>query len=192
MIMSNLKKMRQCVLLSMLLVSLPGMATFTPVTARVSVCFTPGNACMTRLLSAIQHAQQSIDVQAFSFTAYPIAKALVDAAKRGIQVRVIADNSQFVCGAYSKLRYLWRHHIPVWDDSALNIAHNKVMIIDNHLVETGSFNYTISAQRYNAENMVFIDNPALAARYEQNWKSRERQAQRVLSDGCVRAKPKRW
>ena len=44
------------------------------------------------------------------------------------------------------------------------------MVIDAREVITGSFNFTKAAEEKNAENVVFIDDPGMAASYAQNWK----------------------
>jgi phosphatidylserine/phosphatidylglycerophosphate/cardiolipin synthase-like enzyme len=55
-------------------------------------------------------------------------------------------------------------------DRRPGIAHNKVMIIDGQHVITGSFNFTESAQKKNAENVLLISNdPKLAQRYAENF-----------------------
>jgi phosphatidylserine/phosphatidylglycerophosphate/cardiolipin synthase-like enzyme len=51
------------------------------------------------------------------------------------------------------------------------IAHNKVMVIDQRIVVTGSFNFTNSADSRNAENLLILESPALASRYQANWQS---------------------
>ena len=52
------------------------------------------------------------------------------------------------------------------------IAHNKVMVIDGERVITGSFNFTSAAQNHNAENLLVLDDSALAAQYRTNWERR--------------------
>ena len=42
--------------------------------------------------------------------------------------------------------------------------HNKFFIIDDHLVLTGSYNFSENAEA-NDENLVVIDSPAVAATY---------------------------
>jgi phosphatidylserine/phosphatidylglycerophosphate/cardiolipin synthase-like enzyme len=61
-------------------------------------------------------------------------------------------------------------------DDKHNIAHNKVMVIDGERVITGSFNFTTSAEKNNAENLLVIDDPELAVKYTANWKKHERHA----------------
>ena len=43
------------------------------------------------------------------------------------------------------------------------------MIVDEKIVITGSFNFTRAAETNNAENLLVIDDPELAARYLKNW-----------------------
>ena len=47
------------------------------------------------------------------------------------------------------------------------------MVIDGYLVLTGSFNFTKAAEENNAENLLVINDPALAKLYLDNWHSHE-------------------
>lgn len=154
-------------------------------TADVSVCFTPRQKCESELLQLIDSAQHTIRMQTYSFTLYKVARALVKMKQRGVDVQVIMDKSQFQCGQFSQSSYLMQHGIPVFDDDVLNIAHNKIIIVDGERVETGSFNYTSSAEHYNAENMVFINSTEIAHQYLDNWQWRQGQSH-VASVQCQR------
>lgn len=59
-----------------------------------SLCFTPGDNCTELIIQQIQAAKTSIYLQAYSFTATSIAKALVKARNKGVKVRVLVDKSQ--------------------------------------------------------------------------------------------------
>ncbi|MGC1855109.1 MAG: phospholipase D-like domain-containing protein, partial [Candidatus Aquirickettsiella sp.] len=61
---------------------------------------------------------------------------------------------------------------PCWIDYKPAIAHNKIMIIDEKEVITGSFNFTKAAQNKNAENLVIIHDAQLANIYLKNWQRR--------------------
>ncbi len=50
------------------------------------------------------------------------------------------------------------------------LNHNKVMIIDGVTVLTGSFNFTKAVDEKNAENLLVINDAALADRYAENWR----------------------
>jgi phosphatidylserine/phosphatidylglycerophosphate/cardiolipin synthase-like enzyme len=63
----------------------------------------------------------------------------------------------------------------VWLDGNFQAAHNKVIVIDAELARattiTGSYNFTIAAQRSNAENVVVLrDNSPVARAYRDNWR----------------------
>lgn len=163
------------------------LASLTPcVQAKSSyqVCFTPGAHCAKLLVKYINAAKKSIYVQAYSFTSRSIGRALLHAKDQGVDVNVIVDKSQYQCQNYSYARQLLTQGIPMWVDVDPSIAHNKVMIIDRQIVETGSYNFTVSAEKYNAENMLIIHDAKLAKRYLDNWFSRQKLSLPVISDPC--------
>ncbi|MDR6904067.1 phospholipase D family protein [Rhizobium miluonense] len=168
-------------LLSLLLAT-PYAYAAQPVTARVSVCFTPADQCEDRIVTAIDRAESSIRVQAYGFTSLPIIHALQRAAGRGVEVLAILDKTNE--RKYSGATLLEAAGIPVWIDYEPAIAHNKIIVIDGHLVIGGSYNYTASAQKRNTENVTFMESKELAQEYTANWDSRLK-ASRVF-EGVVR------
>jgi len=60
----------------------------------LAVYFSPKGGCTEAVVDALGKAKQTVLVQAYSFTSAPIAKALVDAHKRGVKVTVVLDKSQ--------------------------------------------------------------------------------------------------
>jgi phosphatidylserine/phosphatidylglycerophosphate/cardiolipin synthase-like enzyme len=150
-----------------------------------TVCFTPGRNCTELTVNAIGEAKTSILVQAYSFTSAPIAKALLDAHKRGVQVQVILDKSQRT-EKYSSADFLANQGVSTTIDAAHAIAHNKIIIIDGETVLTGSFNFTKAAQEKNAENVLIIRDKALAAQYTQNWDAHRSHGQPYVGRGVAR------
>jgi phosphatidylserine/phosphatidylglycerophosphate/cardiolipin synthase-like enzyme len=140
--------------------------------AEIAVCFTPEYgmtpSCTQEVVNSLTDAKKSVLVQAYSFTSAPIAKALVDAHRRGVEVKVILDRSNRTAH-YSAATFLARAGIPIWIDAQHAIADNKVMIIDGNTVLTGSFNFTKAAEQQNAENLLTIRDSALAEKYAANW-----------------------
>ena len=146
-------------------------AQFQPGTT-YSVCFTPGQDCEGLIVREIERAQKSILMQAYSFTSTPIAKALADAKRRGVDVRAILDKSQRT-EKYSGATFLKNAGIPMVIDEKPAIAHSKIFIFDMHSVLTGSFNFTRSAQERNAENLMVIKgDQTLVKTYAENWLNR--------------------
>jgi phospholipase D len=146
-------------------------ATNKQLSPRLEVCFTPGCQAMQWIEKVISKAKNTILVQAYVFTSANIAKALVEAHTRNIQVKIIADRSQLTIKG-SKIGYLLQHGIPVWVDTVPGIAHNKVMIIDEEYVLTGSFNWTNAAYKCNAENLLLIQDQKITQSYKANWEQR--------------------
>jgi phosphatidylserine/phosphatidylglycerophosphate/cardiolipin synthase-like enzyme len=133
-------------------------------------------------VQALGNAKRTILVQAYSFTSAPIAKALLDAHKRGVQVQVILDKSQRT-EKYSSADFLANQGVSTMIDANHAIAHNKVIVIDGELVITGSFNFTKAAQEKNAENLLIIRDPVLAAQYAQNWGTHQQHSQPYVGRG---------
>lgn len=142
----------------------------------VQVYFSPQGGATQAIVSALDGATNSILVQAYSFTSAPIARALVNAHRRGVSVRVILDDSQR-SEKYSEADFLEHNGLAPLIDERHGIAHNKIIIVDDYLVITGSFNFTKAAEERNAENLLLIDDPALARRYRQNWEDHARHAE---------------
>jgi phosphatidylserine/phosphatidylglycerophosphate/cardiolipin synthase-like enzyme len=127
-------------------------------------------------VAAIDRAKETIYVQAYSFTSAPIAKALVDAHKRGVAVAIILDRSQRT-EKYSSADFVAHAGISTFIDSKHAIAHNKIMVIDGATVLTGSFNFTKTAEESNAENLLVLNDAKLAARYLANWEEHKAHSQ---------------
>lgn len=134
----------------------------------VQVFFSPRGGAQESLVATIGQAKDTIFVQAYSFTSAPIAKALVDATKRGVKIEAILDKSQR-SARYTGATFLKNEGIPVHIDDKHAIAHNKVMIIDGSIVVTGSFNFTKAAEEKNAENLLIIRSKEMANIYTNNW-----------------------
>ncbi len=135
----------------------------------IEVYFSPRGGCTEAVIREIAGAQNSIRVQAYSFTSAPIAKALADARARGVDVAVILDESQR-SEKYSSADFLLHAGIATAIDNRHAIAHNKVMIVDQRVVITGSFNFTKAAEESNAENLLVIRDPQIAEIYGRNWR----------------------
>lgn len=143
-----------------------------PAVGTIDVAFSPKGGIAGMIVNELSKAKKTIQVQAYSFTNTEIAKALADAKKRGVDVRVVLDKSQET-EQYSSATFLANAGIPVHIDREFQIAHNKIMIIDGIDIITGSFNFTKSAENSNAENCLVIHgNKQLADLYSKNWEWR--------------------
>jgi phosphatidylserine/phosphatidylglycerophosphate/cardiolipin synthase-like enzyme len=141
---------------------------FHAAAADIQVYFSPDGGCTEAVVMELGKAKSNVLVQAYSFTSAPIARALVDAEKRGVKIQVILDKSQRR-EKYTEADFLLHAGVPTWIDAKHVIAHNKIIVIDSRTVLTGSFNFTKAAEVNNAENLLVIDDAALAKKYADNW-----------------------
>ncbi len=129
------------------------------------------------VIRTIGEAHKDIRVAAYSFTSYPIADSLIKASQRGIDVKIVMDESNRY-QPYSALRFLEKSGVPTRTNNHYAIMHNKFIIIDGSTLELGSFNFTKAAEEKNAENILVIRNvPGIASDYNRQW-------QRIWNEGA--------
>lgn len=145
-----------------------GAAASSTSCPKIDTCFTPSQDCIKPLIERLGKAKKSIYVQAYSFTNHDIAMALIEAKGRGVNVQVYVDKKR-IKEKHSIIYKLIEAKIPVIVQKSKNLAHNKIMIIDDELVITGSFNWTNNALK-NEENLNFIKSKELVQVYLHNWK----------------------
>ena len=142
----------------------------------IKVYFSPNGGCTDAILSQINQAKTEILLQAYSFTSKPIAQALIKAHQRGVRISAVLDKSNR-SQKYSGATFLQNLGIPVVIDDKHAIAHNKIMIIDDRVVITGSFNFTMAAENKNAENILILEDiPEITRAYRENFQSHLRHA----------------
>ena len=152
--------------MALFLLLMPIIAYAQPVTEEA---FSPNQGATALVIRTIEESHASIRVAAYSFTSKPIADALVQAHQHGIDVLVVLDKSQRK-GKHKLVRFLKKNGIPTRIDTHYAIMHNKFMIIDDSVLELGSFNYTKAAENKNAENVLVLRNDAQAiSSYRQQW-----------------------
>lgn len=147
--------------------------TCAPVAAVAqTVCFTPGQDCTGVVVHEIDSARSEVLMQAYGLSSRPILDALEAAKARGVVVRVLVDRSQRKA-RWSGARRLAADGVDVRvDERVAGIAHSKVLVIDRNEVLTGSFNWTRSAETRNVENLLVLQDKALAAQYTAEWQQR--------------------
>lgn len=136
----------------------------------LGVYFTPPPGAANAIVKAIDASQHEVLVQAYGFTHNAIAQALLRARDRGVSVQVLLDQksdhtNRYVIDLFNQRR------VPLREDGKHAISHNKVMVIDESVVITGSFNFTNSAETRNAENFLILKSVDLASQYKMQWQS---------------------
>jgi phosphatidylserine/phosphatidylglycerophosphate/cardiolipin synthase-like enzyme len=123
------------------------------------------------LVSQIEQAQESIYIAAFTFNLESVALALMDAARRGVEVVFITDDLYGLADDEIKFpqapyfERLAQAGVQVQTDGGSGLMHNKFIIFDRKAVWTGSMNLTRNGVCRNNNNAVLIHSEALAAIY---------------------------
>ena len=131
----------------------------------IEVAFSPPGNSLDLIVKTINSSTASICMATYSFTSNPIALALFNAKKRGVDIKIVSDEKSNH-GKYSVARFLSNQGLNVRLNRNYPIMHNKFIVVDNKTVETGSFNYTQAAANKNAENVIVIwNNPVVASKY---------------------------
>jgi phosphatidylserine/phosphatidylglycerophosphate/cardiolipin synthase-like enzyme len=146
----------------------------TPAGQVIEVAFSPREGSEELVVKAISSAQSSIGMAAYSFTSPVVAKALLNAKKRGVDVRIVVDeNGNKSKASLAALNLMVNASIPTRTISRYAIHHDKYMVIDKRTVQTGSFNYSKAASTSNSENVLVVwNNPDLALSYLKHWQDR--------------------
>jgi phosphatidylserine/phosphatidylglycerophosphate/cardiolipin synthase-like enzyme len=135
----------------------------TPVTdidgVSVANYFSPDDEVMSKLAALMGVAQHSIRFYAFTYTHADLANAMIERFNAGVDVQGIIENRGASQGALVPLACA---KVPVKVDGNKYTMHHKVIVIDDHIVITGSFNFTKSADNINDDNVLIIDDAVTA------------------------------
>ena len=136
-----------------------------------AVYFSPSGGALQAILRHIRGAQKTILVQGYLFHSRRLAGALARAHRRGVRVQVMLDaNGQPFYPPVPAVAHLVAAGIVVSLDDHHGWAHDKVMILDEEIVITGSYNWTMAAEQDNSENLLVIRDPRLARCYTMHWR----------------------
>jgi phosphatidylserine/phosphatidylglycerophosphate/cardiolipin synthase-like enzyme len=154
----------------------PGVS---PAAMAVQACFSPDGRCSSQILREIAQAKQEILAAVYALTSEELASALVEARRRGLRVQVILDRTFDRENEHSKGSFLSRQKVSVRRVSGAKrdrgrgdagLMHQKFAVIDSAVVVTGSYNWTLSADRFNHENLlVFRQAGPLADEYRRQF-----------------------
>ncbi|MFB8378143.1 phospholipase D-like domain-containing protein [Paenibacillus taichungensis] len=126
------------------------------------------------LIQTIDSAQKSIDVAIYSLTHPEIVNALKQAHQRGIEIRMIVDRSQSEGKAMNEaLKILGSAGISMKTNQHSGLMHLKMIIVDQEVASTGSFNFSKAAATRNDEIVVLIKDNQVAdsftAEFDRMW-----------------------
>jgi phosphatidylserine/phosphatidylglycerophosphate/cardiolipin synthase-like enzyme len=143
----------------------------TKVPEDFEVCFSPEEHCDRKIVKFIETAQRSLDIAIFDVNLNSLVKRIIERSKK-IRIRMVVDRIQ-AKGRYSAVPKLLAAGIDIryGHQHGSGIMHNKFIIVDGKMLETGSFNETHHASFFNAENQIYLANPKVVERYKDRFET---------------------
>ena len=141
-----------------------GTGEGSPADAAAEACFSPGDSCRGQIAHRFATARRSADVCVFTITDDRISRAVFDAHRRGVIVRIISDDDK-ANDRGSDIARLADAGVPVRVDRSPYHMHHKFALFDDERLITGSYNWTRGAAEYNEENLIDIGDPRLLAAF---------------------------
>lgn len=122
------------------------------------------------LFRMIQQARRTLDGSFYDIGDHGFVDALIEAKRRGVQVRIITDNKAMLDdegnGIRDTILKLQQAGIPLVDDQRSGIMHNKFMIVDGQAVWMGSTNATSTSMYNHNNNALVVRNQQVAENYQ--------------------------
>jgi phosphatidylserine/phosphatidylglycerophosphate/cardiolipin synthase-like enzyme len=135
----------------------------------IQVVFTSEDPALENsIVPLVNSAAKSVRFLAFSYTDFPLAEAMVKRAQNGVNVAGVFEKVGSDTDA-AELKTLYCAQVPVRQDGNGSFMHNKVIVVDERFVITGSLNFSTNAEKSNDENVIIIDNPDIAKLYMQDF-----------------------
>lgn len=130
--------------------------------------FSPGEACLSVILGQLGRTRRTADICVFTITDDRIARAILDAQARKVQVRVITDNDKQYDGG-SDIARLRGAGVAVKVDETEHHMHHKFAVLDGAVLLNGSYNWTRSASTFNEENLIASSEPGLVQAFARQF-----------------------
>jgi phosphatidylserine/phosphatidylglycerophosphate/cardiolipin synthase-like enzyme len=131
---------------------------------RIETIFESEGNARERIIELIHQTRSSIALMAFVFTDDEIADALITRHRAGVEVVAVME-ARNAAGLGSDFAAFEAAGIDILKDGNPYILHHKVIVLDESIVITGSYNFSVGAATNNDENVLIIHSPEIAAIY---------------------------
>ena len=132
-------------------------------------CFSPEEPCDAKLVKFMEGAQKSLAIAIYDINLDQLVHTLIAAAPR-LDIRIVVDQRQSK-GEHSLVGLLAKAGVKIRYGRQRGIMHNKFVIRDGTMLETGSFNFTNHAASANSENQIYLDGATIVARYQAQFEA---------------------
>lgn len=112
------------------------------------------------LISKIDGVLTTLDIAIYSFNNTDVCDAILRAYERGVKTRIVIEYSKIYGSKIEPaVQKLIDRKVPIKalrGSGRYGVMHNKFVIFDGRLLMTGSYNFTVAADKNNFENVVFV------------------------------------
>jgi phosphatidylserine/phosphatidylglycerophosphate/cardiolipin synthase-like enzyme len=138
--------------------------------AQIEIHYAPAENLEAIDRELIDSAGETIDMAAYVLTDWTVIDALVDAAERGVRVRIWRDRSATEhTNADELARLTATEGVELRVKHSSDLMHLKSYVVDGQILRTGAANFSASGEKRQDNDLVVIRDPALAARFEANF-----------------------
>lgn len=152
----------------------PNRAVLAEATATTEVVFSRGQSIAEMIERAVRASGASIDAALYRFNSQRLAHALDEAQQRGVRLRLVIDHNKYHESLATR-RLLANGRFPfrleVGRDGLKSKMHHKFVLVDESVVLTGSYNWTLASEEKNHENLLVLRESRLVKKYRREFES---------------------
>lgn len=124
------------------------------------------------LIKEINKAQKNLDIAIYSITKENIANAILDAKKRGIDIKVITDSENSKSKAQKEFLDKFKQSgIPIKINTPTGLTRLNFAIIDNSETLGGCYSYQEEITNNNDENLIIMKKTDVVNEYSTGFNS---------------------
>lgn len=134
--------------------------------------FTRSLAVARRIERLVDEATESVDAALYRLEEPLLARALSEAAHRGLRVRLVLDRGKFQqTPATEKLvkEHKLSYRLSWGRNGKDSKMHHKFALIDGQILLTGSYNWTVQSEEENYDNILVVREPSITEAFREEF-----------------------
>jgi mitochondrial cardiolipin hydrolase len=141
---------------------------------KMDVKFARSESVADAITGLLQGASSSIDGALYRFNHPGLAQAVEEAAERGVRIRLLVDGNKYkesrttqelLSGAIIPFRLAFGRQ------GRGSKMHHKFVILDQHTLLTGSYNWTLESEDDNHENLIITQDAQMIQAYAREFEA---------------------
>ncbi len=138
------------------------------------VVFTRAHSAAEVIERLLHETTMSLDAALYRLNNQRLARALDGVARRGIRIRLVLDRSKYEETRATR-QILSNGHLPFrllcGRQGHGSKMHHKFVLLDDRILLTGSYNWTVESEEQNYENLLILREPEPIRTYRQEFEA---------------------